>query len=140
MKKHLIMNLFAFFGMFVFTVTIADCEELLSEASHHHSVKSLEDRVEELEKTLEKKEVQEEHDKWNNRITVSGLLETEAGYTNQDFNDPLEEDTDSSDITLATVEIGVGAKISEHVAGHILMLWEQGATEPFDIDEGIIFF
>jgi len=65
-------------------------------------------------------------------ITLSGAAEVEAG-TSSDF-----DGVDSSDIVLATVELGVDAQISEWCSGHILLLWEEDDTEPLDVDEGYI--
>jgi hypothetical protein len=48
------------------------------------------------------------------------------------------DDENSSDIVLATAELGVDADIAKHVKGHILLLWEEDDTEPIDLDEGII--
>ena len=42
-------------------------------------------------------------------IKLSGVIEIEAGHESMDFKDPASTDTDSSDIALATVELGVDA-------------------------------
>ena len=65
-------------------------------------------------------------------IEISGAIEIEAGFSS-DFND-----TDSSDITLATVELGIDAKINDRVSGHLLLLHEDDDTEPMEVDEGVI--
>ncbi|MCF8026353.1 MAG: LbtU family siderophore porin [Desulfobacteraceae bacterium] len=65
-------------------------------------------------------------------VSVSGLLEAEAAYTDSD------DGGDSSDITLSTMELGLDADLSDHVSGHVLFLWEEDATEPVDMDEGYI--
>ncbi len=62
-------------------------------------------------------------------ITLSGVIEVEAGYA--------KNGEDSSDIVVATVEVGIDAQIAKHVSGHILFLYEEGDTE-FDVDEAII--
>jgi hypothetical protein len=76
--------------------------------------------------------------KWADKITLSGVIEAEAGYEDYDYDDPGERDEDSSDITLATVELGVDVDIVKHVKGHVLFLWEEDDTEPVDVDEGFI--
>ncbi len=48
------------------------------------------------------------------------------------------DDTDTSDITLATVELGVDVDVAKHVQGHVTLLWEEDDTEPLDVDEGFI--
>ncbi|MCK4739333.1 MAG: LbtU family siderophore porin [Deltaproteobacteria bacterium] len=64
-------------------------------------------------------------------ITLGGLLEVE--FTNEDN----ERDGVGSDITLATVEVAIDAKINENVEGHILFLWEEDGG-PIALDEGTI--
>ena len=71
---------------------------------------------------------------WAERISISGVIEVEAGYTS---TDPAGgESTDDSDIALSTVELGIGAKIVDHVSGDILFLYEDG--EDIVVDEGFI--
>jgi len=74
---------------------------------------------------------------WLDRITISGIIEAEAGYANTDFNDPAEENTDESSVDLATMELGVDAEITDHVNGHVLFLWEEG-DGAVGLDEGFI--
>ncbi|MFO7802395.1 MAG: LbtU family siderophore porin, partial [Desulfovermiculus sp.] len=74
----------------------------------------------------------------SDRLSISGLIEAEAGYEDMDYDDPSKQDEDSSDITLATVEMGIDADISKYVSGHVLFLWEEDDTEPVDLDEGYI--
>ncbi|NLA75432.1 MAG: LbtU family siderophore porin, partial [Deltaproteobacteria bacterium] len=75
---------------------------------------------------------------WMERINISGLIEVEAAHESMDFKDPQETDTNSNDIALATVELGIDAVINKHVTGHVLLLWEEDKTEPVDLDEGFI--
>lgn len=75
--------------------------------------------------------------KWAERITLSGLIEVEANYEDVDSDDP-DTDGDSSDLTLATVELGVDVDIAKHVSGHVLFLWEEDDTDPVEVDEGFI--
>jgi hypothetical protein len=72
------------------------------------------------------------------RLSISGVIEAEAGYEDIDYDDPGQEDEASSDITLATVELGIDVDISKYVSGHVLLLWEEDDTEPVDLDEGYI--
>jgi hypothetical protein len=65
------------------------------------------------------------------RVTLSGVVEVEAAST-EDF-----EGADSSDISLATVELGLDAEITEWVNSHLLLLWEEDEG-PVDLDEGTI--
>ncbi|MCB1876661.1 MAG: LbtU family siderophore porin [Chromatiales bacterium] len=70
---------------------------------------------------------------WSDRITISGVVEVEAssarGYDGED----------SSDITLATVELGVDAQITDWVGAHVLLLHEEDDTD-LEVDEGFISF
>ena len=58
--------------------------------------------------------------KWADKITLSGVIEAEAYYEDYDYDDPATDDEDSSDITLATVELGVDVDIIKNVKGHVL--------------------
>ena len=69
----------------------------------------------------------------NEHVKISGLVEAEAFAT--DGYDGENE----SDITLATVELGIDVNLHKFVSGHILFLWEEDDTEPVDIDEGYIY-
>ena len=63
-------------------------------------------------------------------MEISGVVEVEMGLVSTD-------DNTSSDISLATVEIGLDGTITEGVDVHILMLHEEDDT-PLEIDEGTI--
>ncbi|MFO7971556.1 MAG: LbtU family siderophore porin, partial [Desulfobacterales bacterium] len=97
----------------------------------------LPERIRRIEKKLEQKQ-ERLLAKWADKITLSGLIEAEAYYEDYDDDDSGENDEDSSDITLATVELGVDVDIIKHVKGHLLFLWEEDDTEPVDVDEGYI--
>jgi hypothetical protein len=68
------------------------------------------------------------------KITLSGLIELEAAY-----NKP-EGGEESSDLTLATVELGLEVQATDYLGGHIALLWEEGEDmEAYDIlDEAVI--
>lgn len=74
---------------------------------------------------------------WAQKITLSGLIEVEAGYEHTDFADSGTPDTDSSDIALSTVELGIDADIAKHVGGHLLFKWEDEDSS-VNVDEGFI--
>lgn len=100
-------------------------------------VKSLNDRIRRLEAQMKEKE-EPRFGKWGEWVALSGLIEAEAGYERLNFADPDASNADASDLSLATVELGIDAAIARHVGGHILFLWEEDDTEPVDIDEGFI--
>lgn len=69
------------------------------------------------------------------KVEISGLIEGEFGVV---IDKPKTGDsTRSSDATLATVEIGIDAKLSDQVSGHVLLLHEEDDT-PLEVDEGTI--
>lgn len=70
--------------------------------------------------------------KINERVALSGVVEVEAASA-EDF-----AGADTSDITLATVELDLDVEISEWVNAHLLLLWEEDDTERVDLDEGTI--
>ena len=95
----------------------------------------LPERIRRIEEKMEQKGVL---GKWADKITLSGVVEAEACYQDMDYDNPATKDDDSSDITLATVELGVDVDIIKHVKGRVLFLWEEDDTEPVDVDEGFI--
>jgi hypothetical protein len=66
------------------------------------------------------------------KITLSGLIELEMVYEKPEGGD------ESSDLALATVELGLDIQATDYLGGHILLLWEEGETEPVDLDEAVI--
>ena len=69
----------------------------------------------------------------NEHVTLSGLVEVEA------FKTDGYDGEDESDITLATVELGINVNLHKFVSAHVLFLWEEDDTEPVDVDEGYIY-
>lgn len=65
-------------------------------------------------------------------VTLSGLVEVNAWHLT-DY-----DDVKTSDIDVATVELGIDAQIHKWVNGHLLFLYEEGATEEFTVDEAIL--
>ena len=120
--KNLVVLLIVLVGVGV--VPFAMAQDALSDTSS----RSLEERVKQLEEAA-----QIEDDKWPDRIEISGVLEFEASYEKKDS---AVADEDSSDLSLATVEVGIGANITDHVSGHILFLYED--DEDIVVDEGYI--
>ncbi|APG28653.1 hypothetical protein A7E78_12915 [Syntrophotalea acetylenivorans] len=71
------------------------------------------------------------------KVSLSGLIEVEAGYFNTDPEAGSSED--ESDLTLATVELGIDADFVKHVSGHLLLLWEEDEeSDHLIVDEGYI--
>lgn len=105
-----------------------------TEATDRHAdrtgVLGLPERVRRME---EMEEMDQGDGDWTERLTISGLIEVEASYQNTDFDESGVDDEDSSDLTLATVELGVDAKVAKHVGSHVLFLFE----EEDDDDDGV---
>jgi len=64
-------------------------------------------------------------------IELSGLLEAEASYADTDAGD-------SSDIVLATLELGIDAEIAEWLSAHVLFLYEEDETDGIEVDEAFV--
>jgi hypothetical protein len=122
MKKFLVMAL---------SVAMGCCIAMADEMSNAE----LSDRV----KNLEDKLGTGGGGGWTDRITISGVVEAEAGFSSTDYNDSATDDVDESDIVLATVELGIDAEVYKHVSGHILLLYEEDENDGnIAIDEGFI--
>jgi len=113
-----------------FSSVAADEQELRQE------ILNLKHKVERLEKSriplVTEEDVQEEvQSSWFENIGFSGLVEVEASY----FDSP---DGSESDIAVSTVELGIDAQLNHWVNAHVLIFYEEDATDPPEIDEAII--
>jgi hypothetical protein len=115
-----------------YAVACAAHEAMPSDPPAPGGVKSLEDRIKQLEEATGRKP---ESGKWYDRIQVSGLIEVEAAYQEIDYGDPDRADEDGSDVDLATVELAFDAKIAQAVDGHVLVKYED---DELFVDEGFI--
>jgi hypothetical protein len=70
------------------------------------------------------------------QVTINGLLEVEAfhrnGYREADAKEK------ASDLLLATAAIDIHARLTDWASAHVLLLWEEGETEPVEVDETVI--
>ncbi len=112
-----------------FSTAVADEQELRQE------ILNLKHKVERLEKSriplaTEETEKEELQANWFDNITLSGLVEVEAGYVDT-------PDGSESDVILATVEFGIDAQLTDWVNAHVLFLYEDGMDNP-EVDEAII--
>ena len=125
-KKNVI-----FMMMFVFPFVLIP-QTAFSEMSNYEleqEVKALKEQLKEREGILDKFDAFE---KWSERLSFSGVIEVEA-FTMDGYNGE-----DESDITLATIELGLDVEIADWVSGQIVLLWEEDDTEPMDVDVGTI--
>jgi len=68
---------------------------------------------------------------WADRIEISGVAEVEAGYNDPDTGDS------SSDIVLATAEIGIAAQVNEWVSAETTLLFEEDDTD-LEVDVAVV--
>jgi hypothetical protein len=129
--KHLsLATLLATFLVYPLTTLAAHPGEGKSE------IENLKRRIEALEAEKSATEA-EEPTPWSlgslaDKIELHGLIEVESFYNKPEGGD------ESSDLTLATVELGLDIQATDYLGGHILLLWEEGETEPVDLDEAVI--
>jgi hypothetical protein len=98
------------------------------ERQHRHSVQSLDERMEKIEKAMDTVP------STDSRVQLSGFVEVELSAENADFEDGTDET--SSDVALAKAELDVDVDITENIFGHIAFLYEDG--EDVTVDEAII--
>lgn len=98
---------------------------------------SLEEKVARLEEKVAGLEENKGSGLNLSNVSISGLIEIDAVFQDDD-----QAPNDDSDIALATVELGIDAKINENVEGHILFLYEEDTFGPENanviVDEGTI--
>jgi hypothetical protein len=116
----------------VFSIPCMAHEATPSDSPEPGGVKSLEDRIKQLEEAIGRTP---ESGKWYERIQVGGLIEVEAAHQNIDSSDPDEADEDGGDVDLATVELAFDAKVAPVLDGHVLIKYED---EELFVDEGFI--
>jgi len=70
----------------------------------------------------------------SDRIRISGVVEVEASY--EEYKEKsAENNTDSNDIDLANVELGIDVDIAKYAGGHLLLKYE---GDDVFVDEGTI--
>src|SRR3990172_9886002 len=131
-------------GLCVLALVLTICLAMLPDASIAETsdeVKELRNKVEELEKkqsmlyhSLEEKKAAGLMKSITDRLNLGGLIELEAS------RDENKKTGDASDVTLATVQLGLDAEINERLTGHILLLWEEDSTDPINVDEGTLTY
>ena len=98
-------------------------------------LQELEARQAELYHTLAEKKEAGLASNITDRLTVSGLLEVDANADKLHFADG--SSAAASDLAVATVQLGLGAKVNETVSGNISLLFEEDAGA-LDVDEASI--
>ncbi|MCD6273746.1 MAG: LbtU family siderophore porin [Deltaproteobacteria bacterium] len=108
-------------------------QERVTPGKEHVGKMNVADRLSNLEKQVSKTAVVND---FLEKVDIHGLIEVE-GYS-ASRGSGFDGNRDSSDITLATVELEIDARINEWVNGHLLFLYEDDDTEDFTVDEAII--
>ncbi len=101
-------------------------------------VEALEKRDAELYHTLEEKKAAGLKSEIAEHLSISGLLELEAGYEGLELNSGGSES--SSDMVLATAQLGFEAEVTEHLSATLVLLYEDGEDAVIEIDEAVIAY
>lgn len=105
--------------------------------SPEERLQELEARQAELYHTLAEKKEAGLATHLTERLTFSGLIEIEAGAEKLHLADG--SSAAASDLAVATVQLGLGAKVNETVSGNISVLFEEDASAlDVDVDEATI--
>ncbi len=146
MKKILLL----FLAFFVFA-GLPSVSKAASNDELLRQIKMLQQKLAELEKKVEKQQSSIEETKKNqeeikeasdmlktlkDHISIGGTVEVESNFTGIDRKGASGDS--SSDITLATAELDMEAKLHKYASANLVFLWEEDDTEPVDIDEGYI--
>jgi len=114
-------------------------EEISKEAPIRLEGQGLPERVRRIEEKMEQKGVL---GKWADKVTLSALMEVGAVYQDVDCkHGNCEADDDQSDISLTTVEIGLGVEVNEWVNLELVYLYEDatfGDEGSVDLDVGTV--
>ncbi len=95
-------------------------------------LQALEAHQTELYHTLEEKKAAGLDSAITDRLTVSGLIEVEAAASDVASDDGSSDA--ASDLTLATVQLGLGISLNEIMSGDVSLLFEEGAFGADDTD------
>ncbi len=98
-------------------------------ADQAQEIQSLKDRLEKLEAKKESTE----GSSWADRVTISGLIEVEASYEDPDSG------SSSSDLVVATAELGIEAAVTEEISTNVVLLHEEDDTD-LEVDVATISY
>lgn len=71
------------------------------------------------------------------RLNITGLVEVEAAYARTRSDAGRER---NSDLTLATVELGIEAQIADWITASAVFLWEEDGTDSVELDTATLLF
>jgi len=98
-------------------------------------VRALEERQTEIYHSLAEKKAAGLGSRITERISLSGLIELEAAAEKIKYADG--GSTSSSDLTLATAQLGLVAEVTEKIHGNIVLLHEEGGAD-LEVDEAAV--
>lgn len=101
----------------------------LAQTELEQRIQSMEQQMRYLEGRVQSSDA---GDKWWQGVSMSGLVEVEAVSTSTD-------DADTSDIAVATVELGLEAELSDWARANVVLLYEEDATA-LDVDAATLTF
>ena len=93
-------------------------------------VENLRKRIEALEADKERPDAPLVLEALSKKLRLTGLLELEAAYARTEGGD------ESSDLALATAQLGIEATLNDHISGHIILLHEE--DQSVVVDEAVI--
>lgn len=105
-------------------------------ASLEERVGALERRQAEVYHTLAERKAAGLGTLLGRRISLSGLLELEAAY--ERIGSRGGESESSSDLAVATAQLGLGVAVVDHVTGTLIFLFEEEDTAPPEVDEATV--
>jgi hypothetical protein len=138
MNKYLIIILITVSFSFSSSINAASVEERL--IAMEKRLQQLEQRIAEQEQVIKEKDKQivelssnpEEKNNWVDNIEIGGVVEVEAQNVSPDGS------PDESDIYVATVELGISAKINDWTEAEVVLLYEDDGDNDLDVDTAIM--
>lgn len=122
-------SVFRLWVMLVFLLTLTGGmpgASLANEPATRSDIENLRERLQALEAT---KKEPFSLDTIGKHLRIGGLLELEAFYRD------VEGAEETSDLVLATAQLDFIVDINDHLSGYVILLYEEGDTEPIDVDE-----
>lgn len=128
--------LFTTLSVAFFTLGFGRSAALATHPDTRSAVENLRQRIEALETVLAEQSAEEPAAiplAAGKYLTLGGLLELEAGYTDFDGEES------GSDLTLATAELSLDVAVNEQVGTHLILLYEEDqGDDTMNVDEAVI--
>lgn len=134
MQSLLLITMLGLLASLPFPAHAAEVIAIPVALSLEERLQALEARQIELYHTLAEKKSAGLSEAISTHVTLSGLLEVEGSATRLRLGGGSNDS--ASDLTLATAQLGLDARVNEQVAANLTMLYEEGG-EP-DVDEAFV--